>query len=760
MEVRGRKGSVELSTTNSSKPVGTVALRNFTIPRKKRVSGQVLLEPCPEDSRDYTLIQSKLKESRLDMRKEHANAWLWKDVKLVHNDGFLKEFSEKRSEMRTKGRHGREMEERFCFLLASSEATNEIYQFGLRTGSQDQYSLGKPSHGVYLFKHVDVALKHATASTCNGKNLIIFKVLFGKVKKVTPSLEWNRTVDPMVGFDCHMAKDAVSYRDSVSQQVLGSLVFLFDYNQNQELDKRPRQCLPYAVVSFAPAISAAAPTSISPPVSPNKAPASFMHGPLEHLKGCTVAKRTGKGENATVTFKRFATQGCPGVEYQPQTPTAEANGVDASPFQYNDLHTTPPFILHQAYMPYYNTTDYFNLSLPCYDSDISWQSYSDTPTFPSNVYNLNTASVYGVLVDSERNKAALLNTDNDELNQKICRPKENHVQEKERDPPPDSQTEPQDGAAMINLGDCLENLKNTHDIVTAFIETPADRLPEACLAHVNKTDQSPQPMDIVKSTPPMQVNASRIPSAGGSTERTQTALIQMEDGTKETHQPSSRRAMLPCPRSNFGDGVTPLIQPNLATQPGSSPHYTDFTQRSNALHWRIPRNSAWDWSSPDAIQSPSYSEIRAVLLSKRQPTGHTKPRTTSLTDLQNPAVRQQQLSQPLIVKPKPIERSKAKQTISAPQHLELLKEQTNEFSMPVLPAFPFPSFSPDAPSVIPLPLPPLPFSSTSNQVALHNNPTPISYPFFVFNGQTYSTTGSSVPVTAIHTETQYLPHPV
>ncbi|KAK3550338.1 hypothetical protein QTP86_025212 [Hemibagrus guttatus] len=452
MEVRGRKGSVELSTTNSSKPVGTVALRNFTIPRKKRVSGQVLLEPCPEDSRDYTLIQSKLKESRLDMRKEHANAWLWKDVKLVHNDGFLKEFSEKRSEMRTKGRHGREMEERFCFLLASSEATNEIYQFGLRTGSQDQYSLGKPSHGVYLFKHVDVALKHATASTCNGKNLIIFKVLFGKVKKVTPSLEWNRTVDPMVGFDCHMAKDAVSYRDSVSQQVLGSLVFLFDYNQNQELDKRPRQCLPYAVVSFAPAISAAAPTSISPPVSPNKAPASFMHGPLEHLKGCTVAKRTGKGENATVTFKRFATQGCPGVEYQPQTPTAEANGVDASPFQYNDLHTTPPFILHQAYMPYYNTTDYFNLSLPCYDSDISWQSYSDTPTFPSNVYNLNTASVYGVLVDSERNKAALLNTDNDELNQKICRPKENHVQEKERDPPPDSQTEPQDGANDVDGG--------------------------------------------------------------------------------------------------------------------------------------------------------------------------------------------------------------------------------------------------------------------------------------------------------------------
>lgn len=58
-------------------------------------------------------------------------------------------------------------------------------------------------------------------------------MLFGKVKKVTPSLEWNRTVDPMVGFDCHMAKDAVSYRDSLSQQVLGSLVCLIMAQSNK-----------------------------------------------------------------------------------------------------------------------------------------------------------------------------------------------------------------------------------------------------------------------------------------------------------------------------------------------------------------------------------------------------------------------------------------------------------------------------------------------------------------------------------------------
>lgn len=148
-------------------------------------------------------------------------------------------------------------------------------------------------------------------------------------------------------------------------------------------------------------------------------------------------------------------------------------------------------------------------------------------------------------------------------------------------------------------------------------------------------------------------------------------------------------------------------------------------------------------------------------MSKRISAPQPKPRTTSLTDLQNRhPVRQQQLSQPLIVKPRPVDRSKAQPTISALQQPELLKEQANEFSMPMIPPFPFPGFSPDAPPVIPPPLPPLLFSNTSNQVALHNNPTPISYPFFVFNGQTYSTTGSSVPVSSLHAETQYLPRPV
>lgn len=92
-----------------------------------------------------------------------------------------------------------------------------------------------------------------------------------------------------------------------------------------------------------------------------------------------MAKRTGKGEKATVIFKRFATQGCSGVEYQSQTPRTEA-----TPFQYNDLQTSPA----------YCNTEYFNSSLPYYDNGIPWQNCMDKPSFLSNIQNQSTTSIF------------------------------------------------------------------------------------------------------------------------------------------------------------------------------------------------------------------------------------------------------------------------------------------------------------------------------------------------------------------------------
>ncbi|KAK2871548.1 hypothetical protein Q8A67_024075 [Cirrhinus molitorella] len=384
MEKRQHEETLEGSRSQQSTLTGTLALKNFTIPRKKRTSGEVLLERCSEESRDYSLIQTKLRDSQLDTRKDRANAWVWKDVYLVHNEELLKKFSEKRAEMRAKGRHGREMEERFCFLAASDEMAAQIYQHGLWVGSTVQYALGKPSHGVYLFRHVDVALKSNT-SILSAKQILIFKVLYGKVKKIAPSLDWNKTQDPTVSFDCHMCKDAVSHRDALHQQVMGSSVFLFDFNEKQELTERPRQCLPYAVISFVPASSAILTVPINLPLSASALPTGQVH---DQFKACTVAERRGKGGTATVTFKHFGMPGCFETDYTPKNPAVEA------PLQKNNMQNTQSFNPKQHWIAASENTESSSSSGPVMDHTAVSQSLLGKKALMSN-HNKSTASTHG-----------------------------------------------------------------------------------------------------------------------------------------------------------------------------------------------------------------------------------------------------------------------------------------------------------------------------------------------------------------------------
>ncbi|CAB1319014.1 unnamed protein product, partial [Coregonus sp. 'balchen'] len=97
MAFRSRSSSqaIGASTLSSSQAIGTPALRNFTIPRRKRGDGKALLDPCLKESRDYSLIQSTLNESRLDMGKEISLSLQWDDVTLIHNEELLRQFSEK-----------------------------------------------------------------------------------------------------------------------------------------------------------------------------------------------------------------------------------------------------------------------------------------------------------------------------------------------------------------------------------------------------------------------------------------------------------------------------------------------------------------------------------------------------------------------------------------------------------------------------------------------------------------------------------------
>lgn len=78
--------------------------------------------------------------------------------------------------MRENGRHGRELEEQFCFLALPQRDVAEIYKNGISTKASTLKILGNPLLGVYMFRHVDVALNYAHSRSFNVESIIIFKV--------------------------------------------------------------------------------------------------------------------------------------------------------------------------------------------------------------------------------------------------------------------------------------------------------------------------------------------------------------------------------------------------------------------------------------------------------------------------------------------------------------------------------------------------------------------------------------------------------
>nr|XP_051690041.1 testis-expressed protein 15 isoform X3 [Oryctolagus cuniculus] len=282
------------------------ALKKFTIPKIRKTAEKVYLSPCCTNTREYSFIHDTLNQCRLDVSCDLQLSWQFGDTKLVHNEDLEKKFTAKRSEMRENGRHGRELEEHFCFLALPQSDVAEIYQKGISTKSSTLKILGNPLLGIYIFRHVDIALNYAHSHSITVENIIIFKVLFGKVKKIQPSVDKNKVaLDPSPNFDCHMSRSVPSLKDTIELQAYSSMVYFYEYSILSKPVDRPRQCLPYAIVTVKfigqrvdnghlmtslRFLSTGLPKRAERPCS---------------LNNCTVAKRIGKGKDATVIFEHF-----------------------------------------------------------------------------------------------------------------------------------------------------------------------------------------------------------------------------------------------------------------------------------------------------------------------------------------------------------------------------------------------------------------------------------------------------------------------
>ncbi|XP_072632455.1 testis-expressed protein 15 isoform X3 [Canis lupus baileyi] len=281
-------------------------LKKFTIPKIRRTAEKVYLSPCCTNTREYSFIHDTLNQCQLDVDCDLQSSWQFGDTKLVHNEDLEKNFTSKRSEMRESGRHGRELEEHFCFLALSQNDVAEIYQNGISTRTSTLKILGNPLLGTYMFRHVDVALNYAHSRSTTVESIIIFKVLFGKVKKIQPSVCKNKvSLDPSPNFDCHMSRSVPSLKDTIELQAYNSAVYFYEYNVLSKPVDKPRQCLPYAIVTV---------KFIGQKIDNGHLITSlrFLSSGFPKraertcsLNNCTVAKRIGKGKDATVIFEHF-----------------------------------------------------------------------------------------------------------------------------------------------------------------------------------------------------------------------------------------------------------------------------------------------------------------------------------------------------------------------------------------------------------------------------------------------------------------------
>ncbi|KAM3936530.1 testis-expressed protein 15 [Leptodactylus fuscus] len=312
-QARGGNMEDQVKTSFGAKHVENKILQNFTIPKIKKNDDKFCLLRGMPNRREYGDILDTLNNGRLNLSSELKSCWTFSEIKLVINNHLTEKFFEKRNEMKELGRHSRELEDRFCFLVVPNQIAEHVAEYGLDVGSMDLKVLGNPEMGVYLFRHIDIALNFAHQKKMSSNVVLIFKVLFGKIKTVKPNSALKALLNPTPNFDSHISKKAPLWNDPFDEQVTNSLIYVYEYDSSLKPMKTPRHCLPIATVDATFTVNKTTTTSV-----PARHPSKPISSGSTTLANCTVVKRIGKGKDAMVIYKSV------------RPPLVQSTGVEAA----------------------------------------------------------------------------------------------------------------------------------------------------------------------------------------------------------------------------------------------------------------------------------------------------------------------------------------------------------------------------------------------------------------------------------------------
>ncbi|CAF0776241.1 unnamed protein product [Brachionus calyciflorus] len=180
----------------------------------------------------------------------------WQPVKyeLVVNNKLMQEFEQIKDEFKSHAKEELEYEENYGYLIENEHQINEIVQNGYCCQDNNYNVIGQSKSGVYLCKYPDVAIKYNESRRYPDHftfKMIIFKICYGKQTLALVRKDAKLAPIPAtINFNSHMSVIAPKEKDDIEAQFDHSQIYLYEHDANKLPIKRPRHCLPYAVVTW------------------------------------------------------------------------------------------------------------------------------------------------------------------------------------------------------------------------------------------------------------------------------------------------------------------------------------------------------------------------------------------------------------------------------------------------------------------------------------------------------------------------------
>lgn len=224
--------------------------KGFKVPKIKRQESKDNLRTVELKSRDAQEISNLVSRSYLE--RNYKSPWELKVLHLVDNKELEDSYRVKKVEMKDDGRHSRDLADQYAFLMfRDSSMMAKVIKQGLVARPMPFNALGASKFGVYLCRNADVQLRLAEGKGLTNCTLVVFKITLGKCKTLAQqSMTEGENIEPTPNYDCHIPQVQAKPSDSLYLQLARSQVYLYEYTDECIPSERPRQCLPYAILSY------------------------------------------------------------------------------------------------------------------------------------------------------------------------------------------------------------------------------------------------------------------------------------------------------------------------------------------------------------------------------------------------------------------------------------------------------------------------------------------------------------------------------